>query len=101
MNIKKNKNAELTSGVKTLIIGIVGIVVILLVLSALVPVLYSGVNNMTKTCYGTSYGCNESNYASLPLASLFTTIVPILVVVAILIGVFIIALNLYKKGKGK
>jgi heme/copper-type cytochrome/quinol oxidase subunit 2 len=84
MDIRKSKKGFIANAIKGMIIGIVGIVVILLVLSALVPTLYAGTSNISAS--------------GLPMASLFATIIPILIVVAVLIGIIVVALAMFKGG---
>ena len=76
--------ADIGKMVAGLAIGIIGIVIVLLILTNLAPEIKAGTGNITSS--------------GLPLAGLFTSIVPLLIMVGALVGIIILAI---KVGQGK
>jgi hypothetical protein len=76
---------DISKTTQNIVLVVVGIVVILLIFVALIPTLNTALNTM--------------NTSGFPLASIFITIVPILLVVGLLVGIIYAALSMVKHKK--
>ena len=76
---------DISKSVQNIVLVVIGVVVILLIFVALIPTLNTALAAM--------------NLSGFPLAGIFITIVPILLVVGLLIGIIYGALSMVKGNK--